>query len=565
MDQPWRKYYSEEAQQFDLANMGAQTLPEMLDDAAGKHGPKRALTTILPTGAETSITYSELRAHAEHFAVYLRDVLGLKRGATVALMAPNCIGFGVVSMGIAKAGCIGTNVNPLYTAPELEHQLSDCNAQGLVIIDVFGDKVDEVIAHTSVRKVITLSLLEFFPPLKRAFLGFVLKRVKKVIPQMQTDHVTFSAALKAGRARAGAADITSYTSHVRPEDTALFQYTSGTTGRSKGAALSHRAILANGYQAELMNRSLMGPEGETSLVVLPLYHITAFALIFIVGLRTGGHCVLAPSPRPISNLKSAFEKYDFTWFVGINTLFAALLVEDWFTKEMVQHLRFCGSGGAAQTTGVAKKFRDMTGIEIRQGYGMTECAGALTFNPADDNRFGYVGVPVPGTDVRIVDDAGDDVAQGQPGEVIGRGPTLMSGYLNQPEVTAETIVDGWLYSGDIGVMDADGFIQIVDRKKDMILVSGFNVAPNEIEETIFQLPGVAQVGVVGIPDDSTGEAPAAFVVRTDDSTTEETILAACRKGLTNYKIPKMIKFVDEVPITLSGKVLRRQLREEYLG
>lgn len=563
-DQPWKKYYTEEAQNFDLANMGAQTFPEMLDKAAGQFGPRKALTTILPSGAETSVTFSELRSEAENFAVYLREVVGLKVGDTVAVMTPNCIGFGVASMGIAKAGCIATNVNPLYTARELQHQLSDSDAQVLVIIDLFGDKVDEVIDQTDVRQVVTLSLLEFFAPLKRAVLGFVLKRVKKAIPAMRREHITFAAALAAGRTRRRDADVAAYTAHVQPTDTALYQYTSGTTGLSKGAELSHLAVLANAYQAELMTTGLRDPEGETALVVLPFYHITAYALIFIAGLRTGGHGVLAPSPRPLTNLKPAFENHTVTWFTGINTLFAALLTEDWFKKEMVENLHFCGSGGAAQTTGVAQKFKDMTGIEIRQGYGMTECAGVLTLNPTGDNRFGSVGVPVPGTEVRIVDEAGDDVGQGQPGEVIARGPTVMNGYLNRPDATAETIVEGWLHSGDIGVMDADGFIEIVDRKKDMILVSGFNVAPNEIEDTISRMPGVAQVGVVGIPDDKTGEVPAAFVVRADDSVTEEAVLAACRKGLTNYKIPKLIQFVDEVPVTLSGKVLRRQLRQDYL-
>ncbi|MGB0440302.1 MAG: AMP-binding protein, partial [Paracoccaceae bacterium] len=475
---------------------------------------------------------------------------------TVALMTANCISFGVASLGIAKAGCISTNVNPLYTAPELEHQLQDSNAQVLVVIDLFGDKVDEVVKNTNVRQVVTLSLLEFFPGLKKAILGFVLKRVKKAIPDMATDHVTMGAALAAGRAKARGADVAGYTAHVKPTDVALYQYTSGTTGRSKGAELSHQAVLANAYQASLMTESLMGPEGETTLVILPLYHITAFALIFIAGMRTGSHGVLIPSPRPPSNLKAAFEKHDVTWFTGINTLFAALLVEDWFTKDMVAKVRFCGSGGAAQTTGVAQKFEDMTGVPIRQGYGMTECAGVLTFNPVNDNRLGSVGIPVPGMDVRIVDDAGNDVALGEPGEVIGRGPTVMLGYLNRPDATAETIVDGWLHSGDIGVMDADGFIEIVDRKKDMILVSGFNVAPNEIEDTISTMAGVVQVGVVGIPDEKTGEAPAAFVVRSDESLTEEMIIAGCREGLTNYKIPKQVRFVDEVPVTLSGKVLR---------
>ena len=565
MTQPWTKYYSEDAKNFDLANMGAQTLGALLDASVAKNGDKPAMTTILPTGAEATISYTQMKAEAEAFAVYLRGVLKLTAGDTVAVMTANCIGFGVASMGIAKAGCISTNVNPLYTAPELEHQLNDSGAKVLVIIDLFGDKVDEVIKNTGVQQVITLSLLEYFSTVKRALLGFVLKRVKKVIPDMATPHITLKSALAAGRAASGGVDIAEYSAHVLPTDVALFQYTSGTTGRSKGAELSHQSVIANAYQAELMTEDLMSGKGETVLVILPLYHITAFALIFVAGLRTGGHGIMIPSPRPPSNLKAAFEKHKITWFTGINTLYAALLVEPWVKKELFKDVRFCGSGGAAQTTGVAQKWQDMTGIPIRQGYGMTECCGVLTFNPTNDNRLGSVGIPVPGMEVRIVDDNGEDVVQGQPGEVIGRGPTVMKGYLNRPDATAETIVDGWLHSGDIGVMDADGFIEIVDRKKDMILVSGFNVSPNEIEDTISNMEGVVQVGVVGIPDEKMGEAPAAFIVRADDSVTEEMVIEACRAGLTNYKIPKRVQFVDEVPVTLSGKVLRRHLRDEYLA
>ena len=565
MTQPWTKYYSEDAKNFDMANMGAQTFGALLDAAAATHGDKPAMTTILPTGAEATISYTQMKAEAEAFAVYLRGVLKLTAGDTVAVMTANCIGFGVASMGIAKAGCISTNVNPLYTAPELEHQLNDSGAKVLVIIDLFGDKVDEVIKNTGVQQVITLSLLEYFSTVKRALLGFVLKRVKKVIPDMATPHITLKAALAAGKAASGGVDIAEYSAHVLPTDVALFQYTSGTTGRSKGAELTHQSVIANAYQAELMTEDLMSGTGETVLVILPLYHITAFALIFVAGMRTGAHSIMIPSPRPPSNLKAAFEKHKITWFTGINTLYAALLVEPWAKKELFKDVRFCGSGGAAQTTGVAQKWEDMTGIPIRQGYGMTECCGVLTFNPTDDNRLGSVGIPVPGMEVRIVDDAGKDVALGEPGEVIGRGPTVMKGYINRAEATAETIVDGWLHSGDIGVMDADGFIEIVDRKKDMILVSGFNVSPNEIEDTISKMAGVVQVGVVGIPDEKMGEAPAAFIVRADDSVTEESVVEACRAGLTNYKIPKRVQFVDEVPVTLSGKVLRRQLRDEYLG
>ena len=565
MQKPWEKYYSDEAKAFDPAEMSHQTIVEMVDQAARDYADRPALTTFLPTGAETTLTYSQMLEAANHFAAYLREVLGLQPNDTVALMSPNCIGFCVASLGIAKAGCISTNVNPLYTAPELQHQLSDSGAKVLVIIDLFGDKVDQVIANTKVETVVTLSLLDFFPGVKKSILGFILKRVKKAIPDMKTPHTTMASALAQGKKASQSADIASYSSHVKPEDTALYQYTSGTTGPSKGAELHHQGILANSRQAHLMTESSMSESGETTLIALPLYHITAFALIFIAGLRTGGHGILVPSPRPPSNLKKALEKHQITWFTGINTLFAALMVEPWFDRKYYENFRFCGSGGAAQQSGVAKKWEEMTGVTINQGYGMTECCGVLSLNPVTDNHLGTVGIPVPGMDVRIVDDEGNDVPQGTPGEVIFSGPTIMKGYLNRPDATAETIKDGWLYSGDIGVMDENGFIEIVDRKKDMILVSGFNVSPNEIEDVISTIPGVVQVGVIGIADEKSTEVPAAFVVRDDESLTAEQIIETCRESLTNYKIPKKVEFVPEVPTTLSGKVLRRQLREDYVN
>jgi len=565
MQTAWERYFSEEARNFDLANLTSQRLSDLIDEAAQRFGPRPALTTILPNGAETTLSYAELHRLATHFAAYLREVVGLKAGETVALMTPNCIGFGVVSLGIAKAGCIGTNVNPLYTAPELEHQLTDSGAQVLVIADLFGDKADRVAREAGLRQVVTLSLVDFFPPLKKAVMGFVLRRVRKVIPAMATPHVSLAQALAMGRRAAQRADVAAYVAGVQPTDTALYQYTSGTTGRSKGAELSHLGIIGNAYQAHLMTESLIAEDGETTLIALPLYHITAFSLIFIAGLRTGGHGILVPSPRPPSNLKAALEKHRITWFTGINTLFAALMAEPWFDRRYFEHLRFCGSGGAAQQTGVARNWQERTGVEISQGYGMTEISGVLTLNPPGDNRLGKVGIPVPGAEVKIVDDAGNALPSGTPGEVIARSPTLMKGYLNRPEATAETLRDGWLHSGDIGVMDEDGFLEIVDRKKDMILVSGFNVSPGEIEDVISTVPGVVQVGVIGVPDEKSGEVPAAFVVRKDDGLSEEAIIAACRQSLTNYKIPRRIEFVDEVPITLSGKVLRRELRARHLG
>lgn len=565
MTKVWEKHYSEAAKAFDPSELTAATLHAAIDEAADNHGSSPALTTILPTGAEATITYAELRDHANSFAAYLREVVGLKAGECVALMTPNCIDFGVASFGIAKAGCISTNVNPMYTAEELQHQLSDSNAQVLVIMDLFGDKIAPVVPKTNVRKVITLSVVDFFPPLKKMLLSFVLKRVRKVVPDITAEHTPMVKALAEGRAAARKADIASYTAQVEPTDTAVYQYTSGTTGRSKGAELHHMGILSNARQAELMIEETAGGGGQTTLIILPLYHITAFTLIFVAGVKQGNHGILVPNPRPPSNLKTAFENHKITWFTGINTLFAALLAEPWFDRKLFEHVRFCGSGGAAQQTGVAQKWEEATGIRINQGYGMTEMSGVLTLNPPESNRYGKVGIPVPGAEVRLVDDAGNDVPLGEPGEVIARGPALMKSYINRPDATAETIVDGWLHSGDIGVMDEDGFIEIVDRKKDMILVSGFNVSPNEIEDAISTIPGVVQVGVIGIPDEKTAEAPAAFIVRNDDAVTEEVVLKTCREKLTAYKTPRRVEFVDEVPVTLSGKVLRRELRDKYVA
>ena len=564
MAKPWEVHYSAEAKRFDPALLTAKTIPELARESVEKFGDRPALTTFLPTGAQITVTYRQLGEYSDHFAAYLRETLGLQRGDTVAIMAPNCIGFCVASLGIAKAGCIGTNVNPLYTAGELEHQLSDSGATAIVIIDLFADKLDAAIGNTEVKHVISLSVTDFFPPLKRALIGFVLKYVKKVVPTIKSPYTRFADAMAKGRLAAASVDVATYTRDLSPSDTALYQYTSGTTGRSKGAELSHFGIRVNAEQGRLMTHEIMDDDGETILVVLPLYHITAFTLIFISGLGTGGHGVLVPSPRPPSNLKKAFEDYRITWFTGINTLYAALLTEPWFDRKLFEEIRFCGSGGAAQQTGVAQNWADRTGVEIHQGYGMTEISGVVTLNPHNANKLGSVGIPVPGAELRIVDDAGKDVAQGEPGEVIARSPTLMKGYLNNPQATAEALKDGWYYSGDIGVMDTQGFVEIVDRKKDMILVSGFNVSPNEIEDVISTLAGVAQVGVIGIPDEKTAEAPAAFIVRSDDSLTEEVVISHCRENLTNYKTPRQVRFVDEVPVTLSGKVLRRQLRDEYL-
>ncbi len=561
MAQPWEKYYTEEAKNFDVATMPYPTLVDMIIGSGTEYSSRPAATTVLPNGAAATISYAEYLESAKDFAAYLRETAGLQRGETVALMTPNCIDFTIAASGAFLAGAVCTNINPLYTAPEMEHQLNDSKAAVLVIIDMFGDKVDEVIKSTQVRQVVKISLVDFFPALKRMLIGFVLKKVRKAIPDMHSAHISFADALAAGKAARKGGDISHYTEGLSGEDTALFQYTSGTTGRSKGAELSHQGILANAHQANTLIGHMRTEGGDVTLVILPLYHITAFALIFVVGVVSGDHLVLVPSPRPPSNLKTAFENFDVSIFTGINTLFAALMEEPWFHKDLFKSVRFCGSGGAAQQTGVAQRWTDATGIDIYQGYGMTECCGVMSLNPIGENRLGSVGIPVPGLEVRIVDDNNVEQPIGSPGELLFKGPTIMKGYFGRPEATAEAIKDGWLYSGDIAVMDEDGFIEIVDRKKDMILVSGFNVSPNEIEDLITTMHGVVEVGVVGIPDERSSEVPMAFIVRNNDAVTEEAVIAHCREGLTNYKVPKRIEFVEEIPKSPVGKVLRRELRD----
>ena len=560
----WAAFYPEAAQNFDESSIKVSHMAEVVGVAARKYGTRPAVSTQLSTGACTTLNFNEIDQKTDDFATYLCEVAGVQAGDTVALMSLNCIDVVVAIFGIFKAGCICTNINPLYTASEMEHQLKDSKAKVLVIVDLFGDKVDAVIANTSVQQVIKISLLDFFPPLKKAIMSFALKKVKKMVPNMRTSHITMANALKQGATKRiiERIDVKAYRAGQTIDDTALFQYTGGTTGRSKGAELTHRNILFNAAMgSSMVIDEVEAKDSDCALVVLPLYHITAFVLIMLPSLEYGSHSIMIPNPRPPSNLKTAFENHAVTHFNGINTLFAALLEESWCTREALDHLRFCGSGGAAQHAAVAERWEALTGVPIHQGYGLTECSGILTMNPAGGNRLGSAGVPVPGTIVKIVDSQGLELPRGEAGEIIAKGPTIMKGYLNQPAATSESIKNGWLYTGDIGVINEDGFIQIVDRKKDMILVSGFNVYPNEIEDVIAKLDSVVEVGVIGIPDEKTGESVKAYIVSTDPNLTAEQVIAHCEGSLTNYKRPKHVEFVDEIPKTPVGKLLRRNLRK----
>jgi long-chain acyl-CoA synthetase len=563
-ENPWTAFYPEAAKNYDESSIGVSHMAEVVGIAAQEYGTRPAVSTQLPTGACTTLNFNDIDRLTGDFACYLREVAGVQARDAVALMSPNCIDFPIVVFGIFKAGCICTNINPLYTAPEMGHQLKDSGANVLVIVDLFGDKVDAIVANTSVQQVIKISLFDFFPPLEKTVMGFVLKKIRKMVPGMRTSHITMASALKQGAAKraAGSINFSAYRAGQTIDDTALYQYTGGTTGRSKGAELTHRNILSNAAIARSMVvDEVDAMDGDCKLVILPLYHTIAFVLIMLPSLQDGAHCVMTPNPRPLSNLKSAFENHHVTHLSGINTLFAGLLEESWFTRDTAKHLRYCGSGGAAQLVAVAERWETLTGMPIHQGYGLTESAGVLTLNPVGGNRLGSAGAPVPDTMVKIVDSQDIELPPGEAGEVIAKGPTIMKGYLNQPEATAEAIRDGWLYTGDIGVMDKDGFVQIIDRKKDMILVSGFNVYPNEIEEVIANLDNVLEVGVVGVADEKTGEYVKAYVVSSDPDMTTEHVIAHCERSRTNYKRPKYVEFVDEIPKTSVGKMLRRNLRE----
>ena len=427
-DKPWVAIYPKTAREISHSSIKVNHLAEVVGVAARKYGERPAVSTQLPNGACATLDFNEVDRLTSDFAVYLRDIAGLQAGDVVAVMSPNCIGFMLAAFGIFKAGCTCTNINPLYTAPEMKHQLEDSRARALVIIDLFSDKADAVAGATDVQHIIRMSLTDFFPPLKRWVMGFVLRRVKKLVPAMHRAHVSMGVALKKGaeRRRADRTDLDSYRSGQSLDSIALYQYTGGTTGRSKGAELTHRNILFNALSGTSLIFDKVQPrEDDCALVILPLYHITAFVLIMLPALHYGQHAIMVPNPRPPSNLQSAFENHAITHFSGINTLFAALLDEPWCTRERLQYLRFCGSGGSAQHVGVARRWEELAGIPILQGYGMTECAGVLTMSPVDANRLGHAGIPIPGMDVKIVDAVGHELPAGEAGEVVARGPAVM--------------------------------------------------------------------------------------------------------------------------------------------
>jgi long-chain acyl-CoA synthetase len=504
-----------------------------------------------------SITFGELDKLSRDFAAYLQDS-GLKKGDAVAIMMPNLIQYPVALFGILRAGMVVVNVNPLYTARELQHQLKDSNAQAIVIVENFAKTLADVIENTEVKTVLLTSLGDMLSPLKKLITNFAVKYVKKLVPEYVLPKAqSFTQALKRGAKK-------NYTRPlVKGSDLAFLQYTGGTTGVSKGAMLSHRNIVANLEQTSNILETIIDPGKELVITALPLYHIFALQGNCLTFVKFGCPNLLITNPRDMPGFVAEIAKYPFTVITGVNTLFNGLLNTPGFKDLDFSKLKFALGGGMAVQRSVAERWEQATGKILLEGYGLTECCPTVTVNPPQIEAYkGSIGMPVPSTDIKLVDDDGKEVAIGEAGEMLVKGPQVMVGYLNRPDATEEMIVDGWLATGDIARCDEDGYFYIVDRKKDMILVSGFNVFPNEIEEVAAMHPGVVEVAAVGQPNEATGELVKLFVVRRDESLSDKDLIAHCRLHLTGYKVPKKVEFRDELPKSNVGKILRRELRDK---
>jgi long-chain acyl-CoA synthetase len=564
-ERPWLAHYPKEVPQT-VDNAGFENLPQLLAKAAGTYAKQTAFTQVMPNGMNGSLTFAQIDQHSDSFAAYLREVIGLKQGDRVAVQMPNCLAYPIVAFGVFKAGLVLVNTNPLYTGPEMTHQFSDSGAVALIVSDMFADRLADVLPKTQIKTVVTVKISEFFPPVVSGVIRLVQRFWNRSLPKITVDHTWFQTALSQGKKAKDASKSAGYLTGVNSGSIAALQYTGGTTGVSKGAMLSHGNLVMNTLQMIAHSGDGMRPGKEIVLTALPLYHIFAFTVNLLGFYHNGARNILVPSPRPPSNLRRAFDNYKITWLSGVNTLFNALLNERWFQDSPPKHLHASAAGGMALQASVAMRWRELTGTPIVEGYGLTESSPVITFNPLTGlAKDGTIGIPVPSTDVKCVDEDGNDVAVGEAGEIIARGPQIMLGYWQRPDETEKTLKDGWLRTGDIAQMDSDGYFTIVDRKKDMILVSGFNVYPNEVEEQIAAVPGVLEVGVIGVPDEKSGERVQAYVVTTLPAPTKEQIVAHCRESLSAYKIPQDVLFVEELPKSPIGKILRRKLRDQAVA
>ncbi|MGD9773932.1 long-chain-fatty-acid--CoA ligase [Diaphorobacter sp.] len=557
-DRPWLSAYPQGVP-ADIDATQYASLVQLMEQAFRDYADRTAYSYM---GKE--ITFRETDTLSRQLGAYLQR-LGLARGDRVAIMMPNVPQYPVTVAAVLRAGFVVVNVNPLYTPRELEHQLKDSGAKAIVIIENFAHTLQACMARTAVQHVVLCTMGDRLGFLKGMLVNQVVRNVKKLVPPFQLPGaVPFNDALAQG------AQATLHQPDLQPGDIALLQYTGGTTGLSKGAVLLHRNVIANVLQSEAWNDPVMkriaAGEQPTSVCALPLYHIFAFTVNMMLSMRTGGKTILIPNARDFAAVLKELSRHRFHSFPAVNTLFNALVNHPDFGTVDWSHLKVSVGGGMAVQAAVAKQWLEKTGCPICEGYGLSETSPSVSCNPVTSKEFsGNIGVPIPSTYMRILDDEGRDItASGKSGEIAIKGPQVMAGYWQRPDETAKAMTeDGYFKSGDIGFMDERGYFKIVDRKKDMVLVSGFNVYPNEVEEVVALIPGVLECAVVGVPDEKTGEAVKLVIVRKDPELTEEQVREYCRANLTGYKQPKVIEFRHELPKTPVGKILRRALRDAH--
>ncbi|MBE3027788.1 long-chain-fatty-acid--CoA ligase [Janthinobacterium sp. BJB1] len=556
MDKIWLKSYPDSVPaEIDCTQYRSVT--HLLEESFQNYADRNAFVCM-----DKFLTYRELDKLSLQMGAWLQSK-GLQRGARVAIMLPNVLQYPVAMAAILRAGYTVVNVNPLYTPRELQHQLIDSGSEAIIVLENFATTVEQVLPHTQVKHVIVATMGDLLGGLKGTIVNFVVRKIKKMVPAFSLPNaISFNKMLAEG------ARLTLKPVEQGHDDIVFLQYTGGTTGVSKGAMLLHRNVIANVLQNEAWMAPVMTKEMRATsmgfMCALPLYHIYSLTVSALMGMRLGGMCVLIPNPRDIPGFVKELSKHKIVVFPAVNTLYNALLNNADFAKLDFSSYKVCNGGGMALQRNVAERWLKLTGCPLIEGYGMSETSPVVTGNRVDITEFtGTIGLPFPSTEVAILNDDGVEVALGEPGEIAVRGPQVMAGYWQRPDETAKSMTaDGYFKTGDVGVMDERGYVKIVDRKKDMIIVSGFNVYPNEVEDVVASCPGVLECACIGVPDANSGEAVKVFVVRKDPNLTVEQIREHCKHELTAYKKPKYIEFRDELPKTNVGKILRRQLRDE---
>ncbi|MDP3202296.1 MAG: AMP-binding protein [Algoriphagus sp.] len=551
---PWHKHYPASVDQ-EVNYEAYSSIVDLFDESVKKFGGSVAFECMGKT-----MTFSELDALSIQFANYLTHVLKLEKGSRVAIQMPNILQYPVAMFGALRAGMVVVNTNPLYTPAEMKHQFNDSGADVIVIVENFASNLEKIRSEIQAKHIITTELGDLLGGLKGFIVNVVVKHLKKMVPAFSLPgSVSFKSTLSKG------ASFSFKPAKMSLSDPAFLQYTGGTTGVSKGAELTHGNIVANMQQISAWMKPKLKESEEIVITALPLYHIFALTVNCLAMLKIGAHNVLITNPRDMKAFIGDLAKKKFTVMTGVNTLFNGLLNQEAFKALDFSALKIAVGGGMAVQKATAEKWKAVTGVPLAEGYGLTETSPVASCNPIDGTeRIGTIGVPLPNTEIMIADDAGNPLPIGERGEIFIKGPQVMKGYWNRPEETANVMQGDWFKSGDIGVMDEDGFVKIVDRKKEMILVSGFNVYPNEVEDAVASCPGVLEVGVIGMPDPKSTEKVVAYVVKKDDAVTAEKIIQHCKNSITNYKVPKEVYFIDELPKSNVGKILRRKIKEAHM-